>query len=327
MPEEALLVVRELKKSYSVRRGGLLRGKTGVVKAVDGVDLEIRPGETFGLVGESGCGKSTLGRCILRLEEPSSGEIVFDGQNLLQCDAKTLRSLRREMQIVFQDPYSSLDPRQTVGRIIAEPFMVHHRLGQRELRCHLEELTSVVGLVPEHLGRYPHEFSGGQRQRVCIARALALHPKLIVADEPISALDVSIQAQILNLLVELQHQFNLTYIMISHDLRVVRHFCDRTAVMYLGRIVEVAPTSVLYARGMHHYSRAMLDAVPVVNPSLRRERPPLEGDVPSAINPPPGCTFHPRCSHRAEVCSRETPVLRELEPGHWVACHFPRRDG
>jgi oligopeptide/dipeptide ABC transporter ATP-binding protein len=326
MPEEALLVVRELKKSYSVRRGGLLRGKTGVVKAVDGVDLEIRPGETFGLVGESGCGKSTLGRCILRLEEPSSGEIVFDGQNLLQCDAKTLRSLRREMQIVFQDPYSSLDPRQTVGRIIAEPFMVHHQLGQRELRSRLEELMSVVGLVPEHLGRYPHEFSGGQRQRVCIARALALHPKLIVADEPISALDVSIQAQILNLLVELQHQFNLTYIMISHDLRVVRHFCDRTAVMYLGRIVEVAPTSVLYTRGMHHYSRAMLDAVPVVNPSLRRERAPLEGDVPSAINPPPGCTFHPRCSHRAEVCSRETAVLRELEPGHWVACHFPRRE-
>ncbi len=186
---------------------------------------------------------------------------------------------------------------------------------------------SVVGLVPEHLGRYPHEFSGGQRQRVCIARALALHPKLIIADEPISALDVSIQAQVLNLLVELQRQFNLTYIMISHDLRVVRHFCDRTAVMYLGRIVEVAPTSVLYERGMHHYSRAMLDAVPMVNPNLRRERAPLEGDVPSPINPPPGCTFHPRCSHRAEMCSREVPVLRELELGHWVACHFPERGG
>jgi len=326
MANDALVAVRGIKKSYGVSRGGWIGRKRGAVRAVDGVDLDVRRGETFGLVGESGCGKTTLGRCILRLEEPSSGSIIFDGQNILSCAPGRLRELRREMQIVFQDPYSSLDPRQTVGRIIAEPFMVHHQLDRAKLRARLEELIRVVGLLPEHLNRYPHEFSGGQRQRICIARALALNPKLIIADEPISALDVSIQAQILNLLVQLQRQFNLTYIFISHDLRVVRHFCDRVAVMYLGRIVELAPTQRLYARAMHHYTHAMLEAVPAVNPLLKKERAPLEGDVPSPINPPPGCTFHPRCSHRQEVCTKEAPALAELEADHWVSCHFPRME-
>jgi oligopeptide/dipeptide ABC transporter ATP-binding protein len=227
------------------------------------------------------------------------------------------------MQIVFQDPYGSLDPRQTVGRIIAEPFMVHRKLERKKLHARLEELMSLVGLSPEQLSRYPHEFSGGQRQRICIARALALRPKLIVADEPISALDVSIQAQILNLLVDLGRRFSLTYIFISHDLRVVRHFCDRMAIMYLGRIVELAPTAKIYGRAMHPYTRAMLEAVPAVNPNLKKERVPLEGDVPSPITPPSGCTFHPRCPGRQDVCARKAPGLSELEPGHWVACYFP----
>jgi oligopeptide/dipeptide ABC transporter ATP-binding protein len=326
MANDTLVAVRNLKKNYAVSRSGWIGRSRAVVKAVDGVDLDVRRGETFGLVGESGCGKTTLGRCLLRLEEPSSGTIHFDGQDILNCDPRRLRELRREMQIVFQDPYSSLDPRQTVGRIIAEPFMVHHQLDREALRTRLEELMGVVGLLPEHLNRYPHEFSGGQRQRICIARALALNPKLIIADEPISALDVSIQAQILNLLVQLQRQFNLTFIFISHDLRVVRHFCDRVAVMYLGRIVELAPTQRLYGRALHHYTHAMLQAVPAVNPLLKKERAPLEGDVPSPINPPPGCTFHPRCASRQEVCARETPVLTELETDHWVSCHFPRME-
>lgn len=325
MAEQALLTVRGLKKDYP-RTGGWIGRSTDVVKAVDGIDLDVGEGETFGVVGESGCGKSTLGRCILRLEEPSSGSILYRGQDLLQCDAKALRSLRREMQIVFQDPYSSLDPRQTVGRIIAEPFMVHHQLERGQLRLRLEELMSLVGLLPEHLSRYPHEFSGGQRQRICIARALALHPKLIIADEPISALDVSIQAQVLNLLVDLGRRFGLTYIFISHDLRVVRHFCDRMAVMYLGRIVEIAPTTRIYGQAMHPYTRALLDAVPRFNPNLRKERAPLEGDVPSPINPPSGCTFHPRCPARQDVCAGQVPVLSELAPGHWVACYFPVRN-
>jgi len=326
MTSDPLVAVRGLKKNYHVSRGGPIGRKKGAVRAVDGVDLDVRKGETFGLVGESGCGKTTLGRCILRLEEPSSGSILFDGQDILRCEPGRLRELRREMQIVFQDPYSSLDPRQTVARIIAEPFMVHHQLDRKKLRERLEELIGVVGLLPEHLNRYPHEFSGGQRQRICIARALALNPKLIIADEPISSLDVSIQAQILNLLVQLQRQFSLTYIFISHDLRVVRHFCDRVAVMYLGRIVELAPTQRLYNQAMHHYTHAMLEAVPVVNPLLKKERAPLEGDVPSPVNPPSGCTFHPRCSQRREMCAEQPPALRELEPEHWVSCHFPRSE-
>ena len=326
MNSKHLLVVEGLKKYYRVSGGGFLNRKKATVKAVDGVNLAIDQGETFGLVGESGCGKTTLGRCILRLEQPTDGRVVFDGRDVLACDHRSLRALRREMQIIFQDPYSSLDPRQTIGRIIGEPFKVHHNLTAKELRVRLEELMEVVGLLPEHLYRYPHEFSGGQRQRICVARALALNPKLIIADEPVSALDVSIQAQILNLLVELQRQFGLTYIFISHDLSVVRHICDQVAVMYLGRVVELASSQDLYARPLHPYTQALLSAVPVANPALKKDHIPLEGDVPSAINPPSGCTFHPRCAQRREMCSRSASVMNELKPGHFVACHYPQEN-
>jgi len=322
MPEP-LLVVEDLKKYFRVVEGGLLGRRKAEVKAVDGVSLAIDPGETFGLVGESGCGKTTLGRCILRLEQPTAGRVFFQGRDVLASDLKSLRALRQEMQIVFQDPYSSLDPRQTIGQIIGEPFKVHRSLSRGQLTARLEELMNVVGLLPEHLYRYPHEFSGGQRQRICVARALALNPKLIIADEPVSALDVSIQAQILNLLVELQRHFGLTYIFISHDLSVVRHICDRVAVMYLGRIVELAPSRDLYARPLHPYTQAILSAVPVANPLLHKQPVALEGDVPSPINPPPGCAFHPRCPCRQEVCRLSRPDLEEVEPGHFAACHWP----
>jgi len=323
MANEPLLDVKDLKKHYPVSGGGLLGLKVQALKAVDGVDLQIGKGETFGLVGESGCGKTTLGRCVLRLEEPTSGRVFFEGRDVLACNRKSLRTLRREMQIIFQDPYSSLDPRQTIGRIIGEPLKVHRSLNKNQLQSQLERLLEVVGMLPEHLYRYPHEFSGGQRQRVCVARALALNPKLIIADEPVSALDVSIRAQVLNLLVELQRQFSLTYIFISHDLSVVRHLCDRVAVMYLGRIVELAASAELYSRPLHPYTQALLSAVPVTNPELKRSRIHLEGDVPSPINPPKGCTFHPRCTKREEMCSRSVPHMNELEPDHFVACFYP----
>ena len=326
MPDDNLLVIEGLKKYFQLGKGFLGR-KADTVKAVDGIDLTVRRGETLGLVCESGCGKSTLGNCILRLEEPTSGRIFFENRDILALDDKSMRKLRRNMQIIFQDPYSSLNPRKTVGQIIGEAFRIHGLLTPKERQERIRELLSVVGLMPEHTHRYAHEFSGGQRQRICISRALALNPKLIIADEPVSALDVSVQAQILNLLVRLQNKFNLTYIFISHDLSVVRHISDRIAVMYLGKIVELAPFQELYRRPLHPYTESLLAAVPLANPLIRRKRAPLTGDVPSPINPPPNCRFHPRCSYCERICSREIPTLDEIESGHYVACFFPRNGG
>ncbi len=322
-----LLRVNRLKKYFPVRRG-VFRRIVGWVKAVDEVDFFIRVGETLGLVGESGCGKTTCARTILRLIEPTSGEIWFRSKQLgrevdvVHADKKTMKLLRREMQIIFQDPYSSLNPRMTVGDIIGEPLVVHRVAKGRELRERVAELLEAVGLKPEHMRRYPHEFSGGQRQRIGIARALALNPQLIVCDEPVSALDVSIQAQILNLLEDLQDQFGLTYLFVAHDLSVVKHISDRVAVMYLGKIVELAETEELFLRPRHPYTEALLSAVPVPDPDYQAERIILQGDVPSPVNPPKGCRFHPRCSYAQDVCSRETPELVDLGGEHYVACHF-----
>ena len=297
-----------------------------MVKALEYLNLEVLPGETFGIVGESGCGKSTLGRCILRLEEPDQGQVIFNGVDVGQCDPKQLRALRQQMQIIFQDPYSSLDPRHLVGRIISEPLIVHRVMNKKDRNARLADLMQMVGLLPEHLDRYPHEFSGGQRQRICIARALALNPKLVIADEAVSALDVSIQAQTLNLLVDLQNQLGLTYLFISHDLSVVRHICDRLAVMYLGRIVEQTAKNKLYAKPLHPYTQALLSSVPVVNPQHGKQQMILEGDVPSPLNPPAGCVFHPRCPRKYDRCIHEPPRLAEIEPGHLAACHYPGPD-
>jgi oligopeptide/dipeptide ABC transporter ATP-binding protein len=291
---------------------------------VDGVKFFIRKGETFGLVGESGCGKTTLGRCIVRLEEPTEGKVYFENQDIMAFDREALRRLRCHMQIIFQDPYSSLNPRMTVGKIIGEPFEIHGILSRRDREDRVRHLMDLVGLLPEHVHRYPHEFSGGQRQRISVARALALHPKLVIADEPVSALDVSIRAQVLNLLGELQDQFDLTYIFISHDLSVVRHISDRVAVMYLGRIVELGTKGSLYSNPFHPYTKALMSAIPVPNPLIEKGRILLKGDVPSAINPPSGCTFHPRCQYRQDVCTRTVPVLEGIQEGHWVACHLFR---
>ncbi len=316
-----LAEVKNLRKFFPVRTGFFSRASLFVQAVVD-LNLAIRQGETLGLVGESGCGKSTLGRLILRLEEPTQGQIFFEGEEITRYDAERLRHLRRQMQIIFQDPYSSLNPRKTVGSIIGEPLIIHHMGGKKEREERVLQLMEVVGLRPEHMNRYPHEFSGGQRQRIGIARALALNPKLIVADEPVSALDVSIQAQVLNLLEDLQEQFHLTYLFIAHDLSVVEHISDRVAVMHLGRIAELAPSEDLYRQPKHPYTQALLSANPLPDPTLARKRTLLQGEVPSPINPPPGCNFHTRCPHRFAPCPLEVPRLKEIEAKHWVACYL-----
>ncbi|HEX8581065.1 MAG TPA: oligopeptide/dipeptide ABC transporter ATP-binding protein [Acidimicrobiales bacterium] len=320
-----LLDVQGLKVHFPITEGLVIERKVGAVQAVDGVDLQLRRGETLGLVGESGCGKTTVGRTILRLIEPTAGRIVFDGEDITALSGERLRTLRRRMQMIFQDPYSSLDPRQTVGSIVAEPIKAHGLASGGSVDRRVRELLDVVGLPSEAANRYPHEFSGGQRQRVGIARALALQPDLIVADEPVSALDVSIQAQVVNLLEELQASFDLTYLVIAHDLGVVRHISDRVAVMYLGVIVEQAVTDDLFDQPLHPYSHALLSAVPVPDPEVEdtRQRIVLRGDVPSPIDPPPGCRFHTRCPYRQPTrCADEVPALREVLPRHLVACHW-----
>jgi oligopeptide/dipeptide ABC transporter ATP-binding protein len=317
---ETILSAEQVVKHYPVQGAGFSRRK-GRVLAVQDVSLNVAAGEVFGLVGESGCGKSTLGRVLLRLEEPTAGRVLFGGENIAAFDSQRLKQFRREAQIIYQDPYSSLNPRRQIGDLIAEPLEIH-RVGTRtEQQERVAWLLRVVGLLPEHARRYPHEFSGGQRQRIVIARALALNPRLLVADEPVSALDVSIQAQVINLLKELQRQFHLTYIFISHDLSLVEYIADRVAVMYLGRLVELASKQALYREPLHPYTQALLSAAPVPDPSVRRNRILLTGDVPSAINPPPGCPFHPRCRESRERCRSEIPVLREITAGRFVACH------
>lgn len=318
---DALLNVRGLTKHFPVKRQGLFGGKTSVVQAVDGLDLTVHAGEAVGLVGESGCGKSTTGRLITRLLEPTSGSIVFDGRDITHLPPSELREFRGEMQMIFQDPYASLNPRQTVGTIIGTPFQIHGIEPEGGVRKRVQELLEIVGLNPEHYNRYPHEFSGGQRQRIGVARALALTPKLIVADEPVSALDVSIQAQVINLLQDLQKEFGLAFVFIAHDLAVVRHFCTRVAVMYLGKIVEVADRHALYESPQHPYTRALLSAVPETDVKDRRERIRLTGDVPNPINPPSGCRFRTRCWKAQDVCATQEPTLTGA--GHQVACHFP----
>ena len=319
MDSDILLKVRDLKKYFPVQRG-LFSRVSGQVKAVDGVSFDLRRGETLGLVGESGCGKTTTGRLILRLIEATGGSVVFDGVDVLAAGREALRGLRRDMQVIFQDPYGSLNPRMAVGGILGQALRIHKLARGRAIRDRVADLLKTVGLSPDHARRYPHEFSGGQRQRIGIARALAVQPKFIVADEPVSALDVSIQAQVLNLLKELQRTFGLTYLFISHDLNVVAHFADRVAVMYLGRVVELADRDRLYADPQHPYTRALLAAVPVVDPTHRSGRTLLEGDAPNPAEVPHGCPFHPRCPERTAECSRVMPALKDVGEGHLVAC-------
>jgi oligopeptide transport system ATP-binding protein len=318
-----LLQVKNLVKHFPVK-GGLLQREVGKVHAVDGLSFDLTAGETLGVVGESGCGKSTMGRCLLRLIEPTSGEVWFEGKNVTAMGKNDLRAMARDMQIIFQDPYASLNPRMTVAAIIGEALTIHKLAPTKEAyQARIVELLETVGLSADHMRRYPHEFSGGQRQRIGIARALAVNPKLVVCDEAVSALDVSIQAQVINLLEDLQEQFGLTYIFIAHDLSVVEHISDRVAVMYLGRIVEIAPARDLYITPRHPYTEALLSAVPIPDPTVKRKRVMLQGDVPSPINPPTGCHFHTRCPKAQHPrCSTEKPQLQQAADGHWVACHF-----
>jgi oligopeptide/dipeptide ABC transporter ATP-binding protein len=320
-----LVQVRNLVKHFPIKRGVILQKQIGAVKAVDGISFDVMRGETLGIVGETGCGKSTTARLLVRLLDRSSGEILFEGEDTASRQGASLKALRREMQMIFQDPYSSLNPRKTVGSVIAEPFVIHGLLkGEGERKQRVQELMDRVGLNPEHYNRYPHEFSGGQRQRIGVARAIALEPKLLVADEPVSALDVSIQAQVLNLLRNLQRDMGLTLVFIAHDLSVVRHMCDRVAVMYLGKIVELAPNASLYGFPRHPYTGALLSAVPVPDPSgAHRARELLSGDVPSPANPPQACRFHTRCPKAQELCSTEEPPLEDKRHDTLAACHFP----
>jgi peptide/nickel transport system ATP-binding protein/oligopeptide transport system ATP-binding protein len=322
----ALLSVRDLRKSF-VLSGDVPGGKSQTLKAVDGISFELQPGETLGLVGESGCGKSTTGKCLLRLIEPDSGEVLFRGKDILPLPPRAMRPLRRDMQMIFQDPYASLNPRMRVVDIVGEPLVIHGLAKGRELQQEVVRLLDTVGLKPEHLYRYPHEFSGGQRQRIGIARALAVRPDLVVADEPVSALDLSVQAQVINLLRDVQQQFELTYLFIAHDLSVVEHISDRVAVMYLGRIVELATAVELYRQPRHPYGEALLNAVPVPDPTVRRERKPIKGEIPSPIHPPSGCHFHPRCPYAREICSHDSPALLDKGAGHLAACHFSEEVG
>jgi oligopeptide/dipeptide ABC transporter ATP-binding protein len=323
---DALLEVRGLKKYFPVTRGIIFQKEIATVKAVDDITFSVKPRETLGVVGESGCGKSTMARCIMRLLDPTAGEIVFDGRDISTLNRAEMRPIRRELMMVFQDPYASLNPRKRVGFIVAEALQVHKTGTEAEIKRRVQELLEIVGLNPEHYNRFPHEFSGGQRQRIGVARALAVNPKLIVCDEPVSALDVSVQAQILNLLKDLQSEFGLTYIFIAHDLNVVRHISDRVMVMYLGKVVETAERQQLYAEPKHPYTGALLSAVPIPNPELGRKRQPivLEGDVPSPINPPEACRFHPRCPRfQPGKCDVDEPELYGFGEGHHAACHFP----
>ena len=326
---EPLVEVRDLVKHFPITRGIVIQRRFGAVKAVDGVNFDVMRGETLGIVGETGCGKSTTARLVMRLLEPTSGEVRFEGVDITHAKGARLKAVRREMQMIFQDPYSSLNPRKTVGSIIAEPFAIHGLEKDRAQRKRrVQELLEMVGMSPEHYNRFPHEFSGGQRQRIGVARALALSPKLLIADEPVSALDVSIQAQVLNLLRDLQRRLGLTVVFIAHDLSVIRHMCDRVAVMYLGKIAEIGPGDALYAQPRHPYTGALLAAVPVADPSRRgSERALLSGDVPSPANPPSACRFHTRCPKAQEICSVEEPVLEGKGSGTEAACHFPLAPG
>jgi len=325
---ETVLEVKELTKHFPVyEKGVILRRKLGDVHAVDQVSFDIKKNETFGLVGESGCGKTTIAKCMLYLEPPTSGEILFNEKNITEIFKKARKdqvlALRRQMQYIFQNPYSSLDPRMTVADIIMEPLEVHKHIPRNQWQDRMYELLRMVGLEDYHAERYPHEFSGGQRQRVCIARALAVDPQFIAADEPVASLDVSVRAQILNLLQELQQKLGITYLYISHDLSTVRHICHRVAVMYLGKIVEIAETDELFENPLHPYTVALLSAIPVPDPKKKTHRIILPGEVPSPVNPPPACRFHPRCPRRIDICSKVEPSLLEARPGHWLACHNP----